>query len=84
MKIRGIVASEGWRQPAEIRVVKNVEGVPVSLQKSGKREKITRIYDRWYAETEKDYFRVKTSKGLVYDIYHDTTNDCWYIAKIYE
>jgi len=76
--------SEASKQPEAINVTKNVEGVPVSLQKSGKREKITRIYDRWYAETEKDYFRVKTSKGLVYDIYHNITNDCWYIAKIYD
>ena len=75
---------EVLKRPEEIKVTANVKGVPVSLLRNDKREKITRIYDRWRVETEKDYFRVKTSRGLVYDIYHDVVNNCWYLAKIYD
>jgi hypothetical protein len=72
------------REPEEIKVTANVKGVPVRLSRKGKREKITAIYDRWRVETEKDYFRVKISRGLIYDIYHDIENKRWYLAKIYD
>lgn len=71
-------------KPEEIKVTINVKGVPLSFLRNGKRERITAIYDRWPAETEKDYFRVKTSRGLVYDIYHDLANNRWYLAKIHD
>lgn len=75
---------EVLKRPEEIKVTANVKGVPVSLLRDVKREKITAIYDRWCVEAEKDYFRVKTSRGLVYDIYHDVANNRWYLAKIYD
>jgi hypothetical protein len=76
--------AEVFKEPEGIKVTANVKGVPISLSRKGKREKITAIYDSWYSETEKDYFMVKTSRGLVYDIYHDIANKCWYLAKIYD
>lgn len=76
--------AEVLKEPEEIRVTANVKGVPVSLSRKGKREKITRIYDWWFLEIGKSYFRVKTSRGLVYDIYHDVANNHWYLDKIYD
>ena len=72
------------KKPEEIKVTANVKGAPLSLLRSGKRQKITGIYDRWWMETEKAYFRVKTSEELVYDIYHDVANNRWYLAKIHD
>jgi len=72
------------KEPEGIKVTANIKGVPVSLSRKGKREKITAIYDRWEEEPEKNYFRVKTSRGLIYDIYHDIENKYWYLAKIYD
>jgi len=72
------------KKPEEIKVTVNVKGAPLSLLRSGKRQKITGIYDRWWMETEKAYFRVRTSEGLVYDIYHDVANNRWYLAKIHD
>ena len=72
------------KNPEEIKVTSNIKGIPVGLTRAGKREKVTAIYDRWYIETEKYYFRVKTSPGLVYDIYHDVVNNYWYLAKIHD
>jgi len=34
------------RKPEEIKVIANVKGAPLSLLRSGKRQKITGIYDR--------------------------------------
>lgn len=72
------------KKPEEIKVTVNIKGAPLSLLRNGKREKITAIYDRWRVETEKDYFKVKTSRGLVYDIYHEIADNRWYLAKIYD
>ena len=72
------------KKPEEIKVTVNVKGAPLSLLRSGKRQKITAIYDGWWMETEKAYFRVKTSEELVYDIYHDVANNRWYLAKIHD
>ncbi len=78
-------------KPEEIRVSVNTSGVPLILLRDGKREKITGIYNRWRVadqwwgkEIERHYFTVKTSKGLVCDIYHDIISNHWYLAKIYD
>jgi hypothetical protein len=72
------------KNPEEIKVTSNIKGVPVSLARAGKREKITAIYERWEEEPEKNYFKVKTSRGRGYDIFHDVPNDRWCLAKIYD
>jgi len=74
--------AEVLEEPEEIRVTANIEGVPVSLSRKGKREKITAIYGWWRMET-KIYFRVKT-KGFIYDIYHAVGDKRWYLAKIHD
>lgn len=78
-------------KPKEIRVRTNASGVPVSLSRDGTREKVTAIYndwkvgDQWWGEeVERRYFRVKTSKGLVCDIYHDIGTNNWYLSKIHD
>ena len=77
-------------KPEEIKVTVNIEGVPLSFLRNDKRQKITGIYDTWRGvdewgvEAEVHYFRVKTSRGLVYDIYHDLANNRWYLAKIHD
>lgn len=78
-------------KPQEIRVRANASGVPLSLSRDGKREKVTAIYNRWRVadqwwgkEVERHYFRVKTSKGLACDIYHDIITNHWYLARIHD
>jgi hypothetical protein len=72
------------KDPEEIKVTRNIKGVPVSLTKAGRQEKITAIYDRWEEDRGRNYFRVKTSRRLGYDIFHDVPNDRWYLARIYD
>jgi len=73
----------------ELRVSTNVEGTPLAITRNGKAERVTRIYLRWRVSEQlweqeilKNYFRVRTSKGLVYDIYHDTTSNLWYLGSL--
>ena len=72
------------KNPEGIKVISNIKGVPVHLTRAGKQEKITAIYERWEEEPEKNYFKIKTSRGHGYDIFHDVLNHRWCLAKIYD
>ena len=78
-------------RPPEIKVRTNISGVPISLNRNGRFEKVTAIYERWRVadewwgeDVERDYFRVRTSAGPVCDIFHNTKSNCWYLSKIHD
>ena len=76
-------------KPEELKVTTNIEGTPLTIAKNGKTERVTRIYQHWHAfeqlwaqEILKDYFRVRTSKGFICDIYRDAISNTWYLSRI--
>ena len=78
-------------KPEELRVTANIEGTPLTLSRNGKSERVTRIYQQWRVSEQlfeqedlKNYFRVRTSKGLIYDIYRDTASNSWFLGRICE
>ena len=78
-------------KPQEIKVRTNITGVPVSFTRNGHREKVAAIYEHWKVadewwgnEVERAYFRIKTSGGLVCDIFRDTIANRWYLSKIHD
>jgi hypothetical protein len=80
-----------FAEPQPIKVSTNIHGVPVSLVRNGRREKILAIYQRWRTsdrwwgdEVERDYFTVRTNTGFVCDISRDTTTKQWYLNKIHD
>jgi hypothetical protein len=77
-------------KPEELKVTANIEGTPLTITRNGKAERVNRIYEQWQVseqlfdqENLKNYFRVKTSKGL-YDIYRDTASNVWYLGRVCE
>ncbi len=75
------------KKPEELKVNTNVAGTPLAITKNGKTERITKIYQNWHVsenlstqEITKNYFKVRTGKGLVYDIYYDTNSNLWYLG----
>ncbi|HEX7364690.1 MAG TPA: hypothetical protein VF366_05970 [Dehalococcoidia bacterium] len=77
-------------QPEELKVTANIEGTPLTVSRNGKPERVTRIYQQWQVSDEipeqdnlKNYFRVKTSKGL-YDIYRESISNSWYLGRVCE
>lgn len=77
-------------KPEELRVTVDVEGIPLSIIREGKAERVTRIHQHWHAseqlwsqEISKSCFGIGTNKGIVYDIYHDTISNLWYLNRIY-
>ena len=78
-------------KPEELKVSVNVQGVPITLARNGEKQRVTKVYENWRVveewwgkEITRNYFRVKTSKGLVYDIYRDMPGGGWYLSQIYD
>ena len=78
-------------KPEELKVRVNIQGVPITLARNGERQRVTKVYQHWRvveewwgSEITRNYFRVKTNKGLVCDIYRDMPNGNWYLSQIYD
>jgi hypothetical protein len=78
-------------KPEELRVTANVQGIPLTLARNGDRQRVTRVYEEWQKdeqlfgqEMSRHYFRVKTNKGMVCDIYRDMPNGGWYLSRIHD
>jgi hypothetical protein len=78
-------------KPEELRVRVNVQGVPLTIVRDGEKLRITKVYEQWRVteewwgkEVSRNYFKVKTNKGLVYDIYRDMPGGNWYLSKVYD
>jgi len=78
-------------KPKELKVIVNVQGVPLTLVSDGERQRVTKVYERWQAVEEwwgkeilRNYFRVKTNKGLVCDIYRNIPSGSWYLCRIHD
>ena len=76
--------------PEEIKVSSDTRGMPLSLTRNRKRERITGIYEHWRIadewwdrEIQRDYFRIETSEGVVLDIYHDMAANLWYLDRMH-
>ena len=76
-------------KPEELKVTTNIEGTPLTIARSGKSERITMIYKSWRESVQmqsqeilKNCFRIRTSKGLICDIYRDIVSNLWYLDRI--
>ena len=78
-------------KPEEIKVRSTIEGIPVSIIRNSKLERVKGIYQRWRVADEwwrqeiaRDCFRIRTSSGLVCDIYRDMVTNRWYLSRIHD
>jgi hypothetical protein len=78
-------------KPTELAVTVNVQGIPLSLDIDGDRQRVTKVYEKWRSveewwgkEVSRNYFRVKTNKGIVCDIYRDVPEGGWYLSRIHD
>ncbi len=79
------------RKPKEIKVRCNIGGTPLSFVRNDKMEKIKSIYQHWRVADEwwreeiaRDCFTIRTSSGLVCDIYRDMKTNRWYLNRIHD
>lgn len=78
-------------KPEELKVTVNVQGIPLTLARDGDKQRVTKVYEKWRAveewwgkEMARNYFRVKTNKGMVCDIYRDMPAGSWYLSRIHD
>lgn len=78
-------------KPEELRVTANIEGTPLTITRNGKAERVTRIYQQWQVSEQlfeqeilKSYFRIRTSKDVICDIYRDTASNAWYLGRVHD
>jgi len=78
-------------KPEALKVTTNIEGTPLTIARNGRAERVTRIYQHWHVSEQlsaqeilEDYFRVRTSKGFICDIYRDAISNIWYLSRIYD
>ena len=82
--------SKQLHKAQQIEVKTNMAGMPVSLTRNGRRQRVTAIYERWRLsdqwwgrKVERDYFRIRTTT-TVCDIYRDTGSNHWYLDKMHD
>jgi hypothetical protein len=78
-------------KPTELAVTVNVQGIPLSLDIDGDRQRVTKVYEKWRSveewwgkEVSRNYFRVKTNKGIVCDVYRELPGSGWYLSRIHD
>ena len=75
------------KQPEPVDVTTSDDGLPLTWLRQRRRYRVLaisehwRIVDEWWAdEVRRDYFRVETDGGHVFDIYHDMVSDRWFLS----
>jgi len=75
----------------KIEIETDTKGDPVNFDQNGRWYRVIavderwRLEDGWWGDEEKRcYYRVQTSRGSVFDIYHELVTDCWYLDRIYD
>ena len=74
----------------KVKVTTNIEGTPLSVTMTGKTKRVIRIYQQWHKagrtcsqDAPKAYFRLKTTGGIIIDVYRDSTSNLWYLDRVY-
>jgi hypothetical protein len=77
--------------PITTKVSVNIQGTPLNIYVNGMIERITKIYQNWISSdreisgnVKKKYYTVRTNQSKVYDIYHESTSDMWFLDKIHQ
>lgn len=83
--------SKLFREPEELKVKTDAEGMPVNIIRDKRVERVLKVYKRWrisdkwwQREVSREYFTIETAGGLVCDIYRDMMTKRWFLSRIYD
>jgi len=78
-------------KPEELKVITNIEGIPLTITRNGKSERVTMIYQQlsaseqlWSQEIPQNCYRIRINKCVIYDICHDVISKSWYLNRIHD
>ena len=83
--------SKLFHEAITLEVKENIQHRPISFLYKGRKEGIKEICAQWRVSQEwwgsavdREYFRVRTLRGIVCEIYRDMPTGAWYLQRIYD
>jgi hypothetical protein len=74
-----------------LEVQEDIRHRPIAFLYKGGREGVEEICEQWRASqewwkraTDREYFRVRTARGIVCEMYRDLLTGAWYLQRIYD
>jgi len=74
-----------------VEVSVDARGDPSGIRRGGRVQTVAAVHERWRLEDgwwgqeeQRCYYRVQTSRGAVFDIYHDLVSDEWYLDRVHD
>ena len=80
-----------WHALKLVNVRTDEAGRPTSFQLMGKQDHVARICNYWKLDdnlwrkpTQRDYYKLQTASGLLCVIYHERSDDTWYLERMFD
>ena len=74
-----------------LEIKEDIQHRPISFLYKGRKEGVEEICEQWRVSQgwwksaiDREYFRVRTVKGIVCEIYRDMPTGAWYLQRIYD
>ena len=74
-----------------LEVQEDIRHRPITFLYKGGKEGVEEICEQWRASqewwkraTNREYFRVRTARGIVCEMYRDLLTGTWYLQRIYD
>ena len=83
--------SKLFREAITLEVKEDIRHRPVGFLYKGRKEGVKEICEQWRLSQEwwksavdREYFRVRTLRGIVYEMYRDLLTGAWYLQRVYD
>jgi hypothetical protein len=83
--------SKLFHEAIALEVKEDIQHRPIAFLYKGGKEGIEELCEQWRVSREwwqsaddREYFRVRTVKGIVCEMYRDLLTGAWYLQRIYD
>jgi hypothetical protein len=83
--------SKLFREAITLEVKEDIQNRPVAFLYKGGKEGVEEICEQWRVSREwwknavdREYFRVRTMRGIVCEMYRDLLTGAWYLQRVYD
>jgi hypothetical protein len=83
--------SKLFHEAITLEVKEDIQHRPISFLYKGRKEGVEEICEQWRVSQEwwrstvdREYFRVRTVRGIVCEMYRDLLTGAWYLQRIYD
>ena len=83
--------SKLFHEAITLEVKEDIQHRPIAFLYKGGKEGVEEICEQWRVSqgwwekaTDREYFRVRTVRGIVCEMYRDLLTGAWYLQRIYD